>query len=123
MKYLNLYATAAASLNNAANIELFGKRIRGFQISIVSDLNADGEAANWEISTVPYAQIETNDAVGPLAVLRQFLTESAATGSNRGDLNVFIPIDYVWTSGSRLYLNAVLTGTTSSSCNVIVAYE
>lgn len=122
MKYLNLYASAAATTDNAANVEIFGKRIKGLQVSIATDFDADSESANWEVSTVPYNQINVNDAVGPIAVLRNFLTQSAA-GANRADTNLFIPVDVPWTSGTRLHLNCILGGTGSSSCNVLIAYE
>jgi len=115
----NIYAAVAASTNNAANVEVASAgRIKGVTLTGWADLNAAGEAMTVEISTVPYAQVATNDAQGPLATFT--LTAGAAAPSLKSMQPVFFPLDVPVPNGQRIYANFVLTGTNIGVVNAAV---
>ena len=123
MRTTLLYGAAAGTQNSVNYLEFpANTRINGFQVFLSSDMDADGEQVQWEISTVPYLQLNQNEARGILAIfgLNANLTTS---GSMISSLSQFIPANIVLKAQERIYLNAFLTGTTASTVAVIVHHS
>jgi len=103
--------TFAATANPGAFITVGPKgRIKGIQLSVWGDLEADGEFYVGDISMVPFGQTGTNDAQGVLAHFRErfnLLTSGAAVSG----INAFFPMDIPVNSGQQIYVNCTLSGT------------
>lgn len=117
-----LYASFSATANAAAFIDINKAcRIKSIQITLATVLDADGEDALVEVSKVPYAQTTTNDALNVLAMAYHGI-QGVGTPATIADMgvNIAIPTDIPMEAGERVYLNGVLSGTTSCIARVLL---
>ena len=120
---INMQAGFTASQDAAATIDIpEDGNIKGIHMACAAQLNADNEAATFEVSFIATNQISSNDSRATLAVVRLrvgLLTSGAAAAHS----NVFIPMDVEVSGGERLYVHATLAGTTSAGMNAIIYLE
>jgi len=108
-----LYGASTTSANALASVIIqrdgYISAIHG---SIVMDAVADAHYIYAELSFVNVSQVATNDTLGPIFELREYLDVAAngatVSGQNSGISGIAIPVK----AGDRLYLNI-----TSSACN------
>jgi len=115
-----LYKVFTATADAAVNFMVIkAGSIRMVQWAIGAQLNADAEAFTVELGAVPTIQCRTNDSVGAISVCR--FTASLLTSGGMGTgVNVNFPCDYPVSAMDKIYLHAVLAGTNSVDCGVLV---
>lgn len=123
MEMIGVYAALTGTANNAAQVQVPRKgRLRGISWSIWADLDADLETAAIELSLLPVFQSTTNNTRNLLwsATLACNLTTS---GSQISSQNGFTPMNVALDPIQILYVNGVLSGTTSASVALLLHFE
>jgi len=116
-----LYASAAASGDNAASLQIVKKGVISAIVASVSfDSITDGGIVNLELSTAPVFQGVTNDPLGPLLQVKSvnnLLTSGMTNASQNFSVgNIAIPVE----PGVLLYINANVTGTVTYRCAFLI---
>lgn len=124
MEIIGMYGTTAATANNIANIPVPRRgKIRGLQYSVYADLDADGEAAAWELSLLPVFQSTTNNTRNLIATFRVGATDVAGAGLVENSINGFVPLNIDVDPLQILYMNAVLAGTGASEARFLLHFD
>ena len=77
-----------------------------------SDLSADGDNYQCEISKMPAYQMATNGAVGIMVAIKNII-DFTTSGAAYGGINMVFhfPVPQIMYAGEKLYLNAEVTNT------------
>lgn len=123
MRIYTLYKVFTATLDNGASVTMVkAGTIVAIQFASAGVLDATAELYQVELSTVPILQSTTNDSQGALATVREECVSpaGATAGMSVGGVNISYPCAMRIEAGEKLYLNALLTGTTSVKVSCLV---
>lgn len=115
-----LYKAFTATTDGAVSVTMVRScKIKGIQWSVQPDLDADGEIFSIELSKAPILGNRIHDSQGVLSCICGCCSLTTS-GVGITDYNLYQGVDIPIGAGEKLYLNGLLTGTTSVPATCIV---
>jgi len=122
MSVYKLQNAFVATADSAASLDIqFDGIITALQWAIRSDMDADGEAWDAEVSFLSTRTIDSNDSRGSISQMSEMAagTPGQSYGGNLGLSGLRIPVS----AGERIHLHAQLNGTAIVNVTVYLHVE
>lgn len=106
MRTIQLYATGSSTASAVAQVTIpVATTIRGAQVSLMVDAEADADYVVLEFSKVPSSQINVNGAQDPFVTLRAY-NNLVTSGMTLASFAQFFPLAVACRQGEIIYLHA-----------------